>query len=346
MVMMAAHRRLLGRLPLLVLFQLLIVHIDSFIAPRVDSVRANPNQQELLAISSTLTSREDLPASVVADTSRRDLLQGSVAFLLLASFVGSTAAQAAEKVPAQGLLSTASVADLLRVIPTFTIVDQKGAPFMVVGEDAKVTGYFFTEFSEAQRILKLASKSADKSIAEGKKDPKQKEFASELTNPWKAARISTVPLDLAATMVTKSMYASAKSGGNYFQVAPSEADVEDALRITGKDDLPEGKVPLFYLEDFTVETNNGSSQSSPLYFRKAELVKAFKKANPGQPLPTILVTELFAVVAKMVLPGETDQDFQTLVFVPPAGSLEKAKECERKGGMEAAFTIGQRNLVL
>jgi hypothetical protein len=54
---------------------------------------------------------------------------------------------------------------------------------VVVGEDAKVTGYFFTEFPEAQRILKSARTSADKSIKEGKKDPKQKEFASELINP-------------------------------------------------------------------------------------------------------------------------------------------------------------------
>ena len=38
----------------------------------------------------------------------------------------------------EGLLSTSAVAELLQAVPTFTIVDKKGVPFMVVGEDAKV----------------------------------------------------------------------------------------------------------------------------------------------------------------------------------------------------------------
>ena len=77
--------------------------------------------------------------------SRRSMLQWGVAAtgLLLPSSVlaGETAPQQTE-----GMLSTAAIADLLHPIPTFTIVDKKGVPFMVVGEDAKVTGYFFTTF--------------------------------------------------------------------------------------------------------------------------------------------------------------------------------------------------------
>lgn len=327
-------------IPALLLIQLLVVGTGSFVltGPRTNHVRWNPTR----CLLATDAINGDMPSSA-ADTSRRCLLQGSIASVLL-----SVALEArAEDIPAplpDGMVSTKTVADLLRAVPTFTLVDKKGAPFVVVGEDAKITGYFFTEFSEAQRILKSARKSADKALAEGKKDPKQKEYMDELTNPWKEARISTVSLDIAATLVTKSMYAPVKGGRNYFQVAPSEVDIANALSITGKDDLAEGKVPLFYYEDFTVETKG--TKQSPLYFRKSELEKAYKKQNPGKPLPTGLVTELFSVVARMVEPGGSDEDLKTLVFVPPAESAQKAKECVRNNAGESPFLIGQRNLVL
>ena len=268
--------------------------------------------------------------------------------------VGATAAT--QEKEAQGLVSTDRIAALLHSVPTFTIVDKKGVPFMVVGEDAKVTGYFFTEYGEADRILQLARTSADKSIAESKKDPKQTN-SEDLFNPWKQARISTVPLDLAVSIVTKSMFSGASSsfknlgGGNYyFQVAPSEQDIEDALAITGKDDLAEGKVPLFYYEDFVVEKNG--VKETPLFFRLSELKEAYhNEKHPGESpdktsYPPVLVSELFAVLAEMVKPGGRDEDLKTLVFVPPRESLQNAKECERKGGKEAAFLLGPRNLVL
>ena len=42
-------------------------------------------------------------------------------------------------------------------------------------EDAKVTGYFFTTYDEASRILELAKSSADKAIKEAKAEGKPKE---------------------------------------------------------------------------------------------------------------------------------------------------------------------------
>jgi hypothetical protein len=330
--------RLKGGLPALLLIQLLVIGTESFAftGPKTNHVRWNPTQ----CLLATEANNGDMPLSA-AGTSRRCLLQGSVASVLL-----SVALEArAEDSPApEGMVSAMTVAELLRVVPTFTLVDKKGAPFVVVGEDAKITGYFFTEFPEAQRILNSARKSADKALREGKKDPKQKEYMDGLTNPWKEARISTVSLDIAATLVTKSMYAPVKGGRNYFQVAPSEIDIANALSITGKEDLAEGKVPLFYYEDFTVETKG--TKQSPLYFRKSELEKAYKKQNPGKSLPTGLVTELFAVVARMVEPGGSDEDLKTLVFVPPVESVQKAKECVRNNAGESPFLIGQRNLVL
>jgi len=58
------------------------------------------------------------------------------------------------------------------------------------------------------------------------------------------------------------------------------------------------------------------------------------------------VTELFALVLAMVKPGGTDEDLKTVVIVPPKGSSQKAKLCEKAGGKEPAFVLGQRNLVL
>ena len=193
------------------------------------------------------------------------------------------------------MVSTTTLADRLRVVPTFTIVDTKGVPFMVVGEDAKVTGYFFTTYGEANRLLTLAKTSADSNIrqalaelrAQRRKEKlpalsKQEEMDQVGVNPWKFARISTVPLDVAVTLVTKSMYSGKKSSsGNYFQVAPAESDVEDALALdkNGKDELAEGRVPLFYFADFELMHNDGDLKQSPLYFRKVGTSRGMEEAT-------------------------------------------------------------------
>jgi hypothetical protein len=238
------------------------------------------------------------------------------------------------------MMSASAVAALLHSIPTFTIVDRKGVPFMVVGEDAKVTGYFFTEYGEAERILKAAKESADRAIAEAKKAGESEEEIG--TNPWKMARISTVPLDSAVTLATRSL--SSFSGRNYFRVAPSEKDIEDALALTGQDDLAEGKVPLFYYADFVMDVDG--EERSPLFFRKSQLEEQFRKKNKGIEPPPVLVTELFAVMGEMVKPGGDDTDLQKLIFVPPNESERKRRDCVKAGGKEAPFFVGQRIIVL
>ena len=78
---------------------------------------------------------------------------------------------------------------------------------MVVGEDAKLSAYFFTSYDEAQRILKIAAQSSDKAIKEliaeetakrqkelGTTKPLAKDeieqLVGDVSNPWKNARIS------------------------------------------------------------------------------------------------------------------------------------------------------------
>jgi hypothetical protein len=248
-------------------------------------------------------------------------------------------AAAAEKPEGkEGLMTASTVADLIRPIPTFTIVDKNGIPFTVVGEDAKVTGYFFTTYGEAARILELAKKSADKAIANAKVDKEEDVGA----NPWKNARVSTVPLDYAVTVVSKSMRMT--GGGVYFKVAPAEDDIDDALAVTGDKDLSEGKVPLFYYEDFTID--DGGKQKTPLYFRKEELQKQWRRSNPKEEFPKTAVTELFSLLTELVRPGGTNIELRNVVFVSPKESESKRRDCLKKGGNEPSFVVGKRIIVL
>jgi len=279
-------------------------------------------------------------------TSRRSLFQqvatgiGASIPITIISSSQSAFASSNEQEAAQGVLSRDRVAELLRVVPTFTLVDRQGVPFMVVGEDAKVTGYFFTTFDEAARILKVATDSAEQAIREAKRDRNPE--ADTMSNPWKQARVSTLPLDTAVSLSLKSGTGSIR---NYFQVAPAASDVEDALLVTGKKDLAEGKVPLFYYEDFTLNDNNNKSTISPVFFQKSQLEAAFRKAHPGEPLPAeTKVTELFGVLTAMV--QSKDEDLKSVVFVAPTDSVQRAKECRKRGGKEPPFVLGQRNIVL
>ncbi|KAG7346031.1 Tic22-like family protein [Nitzschia inconspicua] len=252
------------------------------------------------------------------------------------------------------LVSVEDIAALLHSTPTFCLVDPNGVPFMVVGEDAKVTGYFFTSFGEAQRILQLAKTSAEKAIRQAKREGLEDDSNNMVAdNPWRNARISTVPLDTAVTLV----YKSSRTKGVYFKVAPAVQDVQDALLVSGQggddddNDLAEGKVPLFYYEDF--QDSNGKS---PLFFRKRELEQAWDKANPPkqrqlqQERPPLMVTELFSVLGELGRPTtgniKEDEELRNLILQPPKESQAKAKECLKKGGDAPAFVIGQRIIVL
>ena len=223
-----------------------------------------------------------------------------------------------------------TLVDLLKDIPTFAIVDKQGVPYMVVGEDAKVTGYFFTSYDEAKRILVTAEDSADKLVKELKRD-EPKTDPKNLVNPWKDATITTVPLDVAVSLTANTVAQTAK---NYFKLAPSADDIEDALELSGKDDLEEGKVPLFYVDEF--RSPNGLQ---PLYFSKSQLLKDYKGDGNVQ------VTELFATLRE-ILVGE-DPDLLKLTLVPPADSVMKARKVTKEFRREKApFVLGQRIILL
>ena len=122
------------------------------------------------------------------------------------------------------------------------------------------------------------------------------------------------------------------------------------MATDGSDDLPEGKVPLFYIDDMTM-TEEGEV-ISPLYFRKSQCLAEYRRgmtkqnntstasSNP----PDVKVTELFATITEMIRPGGNDEELKSLRFVPPVDSKSKAEQC-RKGENEP-FRLGERLIVL
>mmetsp|Transcript_27785 Transcript_27785/g.57963 ORF Transcript_27785/g.57963 Transcript_27785/m.57963 type:complete len:351 (-) Transcript_27785:164-1216(-) len=292
----------------------------------------------------------------ITSTRRGALARTAASLLVGASSLGFNPQQSLaankdnDKGEGEGVVSQSKLASLLKQIPTFAIVDPRGVPYFVVGEDAKLTSYFFLNYGEAKRILDVANKSSDNAIKESRKELKAKnggvltkEDEAEIgVNPWKTARVTSVPLDLAVSLASKG-----KLGGGYFKLAPSESDIEDALALDGTDDLPEGKVPLFYVEGMTI-----SDGVEPLYFRKEQLEQELQRQKKNEQSddkdkngsPDIKVTELFATVTEMLRPGGTDEELNTLQFVAPADSKSKAEQC-RKGEKEP-FRLGERLIVL
>ncbi len=255
--------------------------------------------------------------------------------------------------PPKPNFSQSEIAAFLRPIPTFAIVDPKGVPYMVVGEDAKLSAYFFTSYQEANRIVNVAKQSADKAIKnliqetndkrkmKGLKAMTKSEMEEEVgVNPWLDARISTVPLDFSVGLASRG-----KVAGSYFRIAPSENDISDALEVESSiKELSEGKVPLFYIDDFEIDI--GGQQRIPLYFQKSQLLEAYKKSTKDKNEPVVKVTELFSILTQMAGTGAVDDDLKKLTLIPPKDSIEKAKLSVKKGGDESPYKIGERIVVL
>lgn len=322
--------------------------------------------------SKTSTSRRNILFSLVS-------LSSSTAFMMAfpreeldavqaKDFLSDTSTTASV---AAGAISTADLAKLLHNVPTFTIVDMTGVPFFVFGEDAKLTSYFFTSYEEADRILSMARQSSEKAIAQSIAERKERStdgsYEDERTiiddvgpNPWKDARISVIPLDTAVTLA--SVASSNKGSGVHFQVAPSRQDIEDAMELERIENMQEGKVPIFYFEQFDVPLNKlqvnnyqfmdflpSNSIVTPLYFQKEQLISEWVRIHPTDVVPPVKTTDLFATIVEMVQPNSSKKDreeLQKLVFIPPISSAQKAKDCIKNSQNEKPYRLDQRIIVM
>ena len=347
--------------PLIILigwFVVSVVPVLAFLPPPTTTTSQQPQPPRW--VSRLGVTRDD------DDVTRRDCLwriPGSIFGILtstttiLSSFPQSVVSVTNGDDPSSSTTRSASeIARILHPVPTFTIVDADGVPFMVVGEDAKVTGYFFTTYTEAQRILTLARTSVDASIRDERTQQQQQQRGNVrpttttvsqstadpvLINPWKSARISTVPLDVAVTLSLKGL--NGNTVRNYFQVAAAETDIQTALQLTNQTSLAEGKVPLFYIPDWTL--NDQTTTTTPLYFSQDELIRAYQTQNPSSSRPAIQVTELFAVLTAMAT-NDDDMQNTTIVLVPPRSSAQWVRQCNAQNAGKPPFQLGQRNIVL
>jgi len=265
------------------------------------------------------------------------------AFLFIPSVAHAAEKTKATAVKKTGMVETQVVGERLHRVPLFSLTDETGVPFTVFGEDAIITAYFFTTYDEAARILKVAKDSGDKArkeaiqVATKRKDKKTLEELEASGNPWAKAQIRTVPLDFAVTLSTRQR----KGGQTSYLISPDQRDTQDALALdtSGRKELPEGRVPLFYFEGGI----DKSSAERPLFFRKSELLERWNVVNPGVSPPELKLTELFSTVSEMVRPGTVDEELRDLVFVVPKGSAKRAEEIGRSGRSE--FKLGQRIVV-
>ena len=121
-------------------------------------------------------------------------------------------------------------------------------------------------------------------------------------------------------------------------------DIQDAIATDGtSQDLAEGKVPLFYIEEFEISTEQKETQI-PLYFQKKQLIQEWMKRNPRIETPAVKVTELFSVLQSMS--SSEDEDLKKLTLIPPIDSAAKAKKCIQNGGVNSAFKLGERIVIL
>jgi uncharacterized protein YkwD len=358
-----------------VLFLTLLISLNILnFLPLTEAFAPIPMSHHVTSVSTNnIKSPVDTSSRLQAHNDRRDFLSSMItspasvtaAALLITNPSITNAAETSTKTATETQklkpnFTQNEIASFLRPIPTYAIVDKRGVPYMVVGEDAKLSAYFFTTYDEANRILDLASKSVDKNLKELREETNAKRKAKGLrpmtrdemedevgVNPWKGdgdngARISAVPMDFSVSLASRG-----KIAGSYFRIAPDQTDIQDALDVEKSiTDLSEGKVPLFYIDDYEITSSSSDKSQIPLYFQKAQLLEEYKKNTKNGDKPVIKVTELFSVLGQMAGTDEADEDLKKLMLVPPKGSLEKAKLCEKKRGAESPYKIGERIVVL
>jgi len=91
----------------------------------------------------------------------------------------------------------------------------------------------------------------------------------------------------------------------------------------------QGKVPLFYIDN---SSDKSSSEDEPLnvYFARKDLVAAWNRRNPGQPLPPVKAFDLVEIF-EYTLRGRDYLPTTNLNFVPIEESVEAAKEMKSRG---------------
>ena len=132
-----------------------------------------------------------------------------------AALTFTQAAAASDSAP-PSVVSPLETLQRLRKVPTYTLVDSSGVPFMTYdSKTATADGFFFLDYANAQAVLLDAQQAYERAKEEGK---------DGVPETWGASRIVTVPLDFAMRLTvtqTSNVAQNGKSFRTNYQVLPS-----------------------------------------------------------------------------------------------------------------------------
>ena len=165
----------------------------------------------------TLSATKNLRLSATSETgdlctpSRRETIQA----LLATATVFTTSSLPAVADAPSSIVSPLETLQRLRGVPTFTLVDSDGIPFMTYEtETATANGYFFLDYTNAQAVLEDAKLAFEKA----------KDTQKDVYNNWGESRIVTLPLDFAMRLTVTQTSNEAQNGKSFrtnYQVLPS-----------------------------------------------------------------------------------------------------------------------------
>ena len=273
------------------------------------------------------------PMTATDNMSRRKALADSSGMTLAALGMlvgGPTRAQAAESLTeSSNTLTVQTILQALRTVPTFCIVNDEGAAYMLYKpNEGFAKGYAFITYEGADVVLKDALVTAEK---------------GGYADTWKTATITVVPADIAMRLTLqpreRTSQKDQKSSSILFMI-PGASDREAALEMDRTKFSDQGKVPVFYLDTF-----RNDQGALPLYFNPRDLVADWQRstnADSSTIPPRIQVIDLVTLFG-FVVRGRTAEApavlrNNSLVFVPNAEAVQKAKELQ-KGGNLAPYKL-------
>ena len=224
----------------------------------------------------------------------------------------------------ENTLTVQTILQALRTVPTFCIVNDEGAAYMLYKpNEGFAKGYAFMTYEGADAVLKDALVTAEK---------------GGYSNTWSTATVTVVPADIAMRLTLqpreRTSQKDQKSSSILFLI-PGASDREAALQIDKSKFSDQGKVPIFYLD-----TYRNDQGVLPLYFNPRDLIADWQRSTDADSStipPRIQVIDLVTLFGLVVRGRATEVPAvlrnNPLVFVPNAEAVQKAKELQRSGNL-------------
>jgi hypothetical protein len=251
-----------------------------------------------------------------ATIDRRDMMIRAGTTFLSSSIVSGGLFSLPSAALAATASSSSTVSDiLLRLgsIPTFSIVDPDGVPFMIFDGQAKATGYFFLSFDIAAQALQ---------------DARTKDQNTGAADVWGDAKIIVVPLSVALQLATRKTQREAINGNGikfntYNDIVPSQEGIDDAKGLEKQNPdkwEAKGRVPAFYIKGLVL-----SDGREPRYFNQRDLLREWEGQHPGTPPPPVQVVSVVDLFRSALKSGELGE-ISNLAIVPVPESNQVASK--------------------